>query len=222
MVSGAPIYLRSLEKVGIQNGIDKLGPLNRNVIVSSNWIALDQADFEQNDQFVRDATHKYFGDVIDSESLRIKSEGHFWDFPGLEPNRSRVASRAYFQYMEGLSDHVVYVDGRPPTDEVKTLPDGTRQLEVAIYLFPRPGNIRPKDTRLLVMKVGDVIDEVSESRGVGKVRAVITGIFVERDDQDPFWNGIAQSILNPPPPEDIPERDPAIVLFTAGDSITTP
>ena len=203
-VAGGPVYLRSLERVGMADVVDTAGPYNKNISVISDWIPLEHTHITQANSVVDSAVNKELAPLIEQRSTRIKSRAHFWALDHGDPKaetetvRGEFASRAYFHEMEGLHQAVTYVDGKAPTSNLRIDEDGDRVVEVAVY-ENRSRRIRHGEM-LEDLRVGDVVLASSVSRGFGSVKGEIVGIFVADDLRDQFWLGSPNMILEPEPP----------------------
>lgn len=222
-VSGGPVYLRSLERVGMADVVKNAGPHNKNVSAISDWIPLEHTHITQANSVVDSGVNKELELLIERRSTRIKSRAHFWGLDHGDPKtqietvRGEFASRAYFHEMEGLHQAVTYVDGKAPTSNLRIDEDGDRVVEVAVY-ENRSRRIRHGEI-LEDLRVGDVVLASSVSRGFGSVKGEIVGIFVANDLSDQFWLGSPNAILEPEPPMLFGGRDKPIVLFTAEGAI---
>lgn len=222
-MAGGPIYLRSLEKVGMADVVERIGPYNKNVGAVTSWIPLETGEIASADATVDSAVNDFLQPLIKYGSTRIKSRQHYWGPESNDPevetfiDRGNLASRVYFQQMEGITDHVTYIEGRAPSSNVREDADGNQIVEVGIY-ERRSKNIRHSE-KIFDHQLGDIIHSVSVSRNAGLVKAEIVGIFTANDRADEFWLGSPNSILEPVPPELFGGRDLPVVLFTAEDTI---
>lgn len=217
VVSGIPIYLRSLERVGMADVVKTVGSYNKNVSVVSSWISLDTVGIERADAAVDSAVNDDLEPLVKSRSTRIKSREHFWGINEEKIVRGELASRAYFHEMEGLFDAVTYIEGRSPEANLRTDENGDHVIEVAVY-EPRSKQIR-HGSKVDSLSVGDVVSATSVIRGAGMVKGEIVGIFVVNDLRNEFWLGSPSAILEPRPPAVFGGRDLPIVLFTAEGAI---
>jgi len=217
VAAGGPIYLRSLERVGMADVVDTLGRYNKNLSVISSWIPLESAAIEEADAHVDSAVNDTLLPLIQSRSTRIKSRAHFWGLNDAEIARGEFVSRAYFHELEGMFDEVTYVEGRPPNTNLRTDENGDMILEVAVY-EKRSSRIRHGDV-LEDLNIGDIISATSISRGAGVVKGEIVGKFIENEPRGEFWLGSPAAILEPVPPTLFGGREIPIVLFTAEGAI---
>lgn len=214
VVAGGPIYLRALEKIGVTDVVNDVGPFNKNVIVNSNWVPLEAAEANEATGIVEGLAEDQIGPFYDSTSYRIKSRPHFWNVNGERPLTAPLSSRAFFQTMTGIESEIVYQEGRHPTDAIEIV-DGVRIIEASIN---RDRVERKHGNEIITLKVGDVIEAVSEPRGIGTVMVKITGIFRAVDENSQFWLGFPTAILRPSPPLEFGGRDLPLVLHTTWDA----
>jgi len=205
--------------------VDTIGPYNKNVGATTTWIPLESAEIEQADEIVNSAVTSDLQPLIKYGSTRIKTRAHFWGQESTDPEvetvieRGGLASRAFFQQMEGFTDVVSYVEGRAPSQLLREDADGNVIIEVGIYQ-PRSKNLRHGD-EFIDHEIGDIIHAVSISRNAGLVKAEIVGIFIANDPRDEFWLGSPDAILEPVPPEVFGGQDLPVILFTAEDAIAS-
>jgi len=223
VMAGGPIYLRSLEKVGMADVVKTIGKYNKNVGAFTSWIPLEASEIENADSIVDSAVNDDLQQLITFGSTRIKTRAHFWgkedDDPETETEitRGELASRGYFHQLEGMTNAVTYVEGRAPSSLIKQDADGNQIVEVGIYI-ERSKNIRHVD-RFIDHEIGDVFHASSVDRNAGLVKAEVVGFFAANDLRDEFWLGSPLSILEPQPPELFGGRDLPLILFTAEDTI---
>jgi hypothetical protein len=223
VMAGGPIYLRSLERIGMADVVDKIGIYNKNVGVVTDWLPLEANVIAETNATVDSAINSDLEPIIVSRSTRIKSRPHFWNIDDGDPEtgtkvrRGSQASRAYFHEMEGMFDAVTYVEGRPPTSQLRVDENGDQIVEVAVYLG-RSRELRHGE-RFVDLDVGTIVHASSVSRNGGIVKGEIVGIFEPNDRRDEFWLGSPGTILEPVPSVLDGEQDNPIVLFTAEDTI---
>ena len=93
VAAGGPIYLRSLERVGMADVVDTLGVHNKNLAVVSSWIPLESTAIEEADAQVDSAVSDALLPLIQRRSTRIKSRAHFWGLNDMEIARGEFVSR---------------------------------------------------------------------------------------------------------------------------------
>jgi hypothetical protein len=223
VMAGGPIYLRSLEKVGMADVVERLGRHNKNVGATTDWIPLQADEISNADAIVNSGVNDDLEPVIKYGSTRVKTRSHYWGIEDDDPetetaiDRRNLASRAYFHQMEGITAQVTYVEGRAPSSQVKQDPEGNMIVEVGIY-ERRAKDIRHGD-EVIDLNIGDIFHAVSISRNAGLVKAEVVGIFSANDRSDEFWLGSPNAILEPVPPELFGGRDLPVILFTGENAV---
>ncbi len=223
VMAGGPIYLRSLEKVGLADVVDRVGKHNKNIGLISDWIPLEAKEIEFADTVVDNSLDPLLESIITDRSTRIKSRAHYWGIEDTNPEtptitqRGPLASKAYFHEMEGFFEAVNYIEGRAPRQQIRESEDGSLVVEAAIYVN-RSKRIRHGD-KFYDLNVGDIVAATSVSRASGVVKAEIVGIFDIKNQSDEFWLGSPNAILEPLPPQVFGGADLPIVLFTEEDTI---
>lgn len=218
VMAGGPIYLRSLEKIGMAEVTEKLGRHNKNIGLISDWIPLEANEIAFADSVIDKSIDSRLESMIIGRSTRIKSLAHYWGVEDDDPEtvtitqRGPLASEAYFHEIEGLFDVVTYVEGRAPSQQIIEDSDGNLIIEVSVFL-KRSKNIRHGD-RFDDINVGDIIAASSVLRTSGVVKGKVVGIFDIDNPNDDFWLGDSSSILEPKPPQLFGGADLPIVLFT--------
>ena len=223
VMAGGPIYLRSLEKIGMADVVDTIGRYNKNVGAVSDWIPLEVQAIEDANSTIDAAVNIDLAPIIGNGSTRIKSRAHYWGVEDDDPEteteirRGALVSKAYFHEMEGLFDAVTYIQGRSPSPQLRVDENGIQIVEVALY-YKRFKELRHGD-QFVDFSIGDIVHATSVSRRSGFVKAEIVGIFEANNLKDEFWLGSPDAILEPLPPEIFGGIDLPIVLFTAEDTI---
>ncbi|MCH8221920.1 MAG: FtsX-like permease family protein [Chloroflexi bacterium] len=188
VVSGSPIYLRSLELLGIDRALDDLGIGGQHVQVNTNFLTLDQGSLESATNDIERLARQDFGDLYLSQERVSKSPAHLWGDAERGVNTRVGASRAFFQAHTDIQEHIGYLAGRHPEAGIITGPDGP-VIEASVY--------EPRASRLGV-NVGDML--VVEPDGIiaDTLTIRITGRFAEISPLDQFWLGLAEPLLSPP------------------------
>jgi hypothetical protein len=210
VITGAPIYLRSLELLGIGQVVDDLKTGGQHIQVNTSSLSLNGDLIRRSRETLDSLATDSFGDLYVKQEELLRSARHYWGPADDGPRETVGASKAIFQSHSNINDHVGYLPGGvAPRPVISDAPDAV--LEAAVY-----------KTRadLLGVDVGDVI-EVTPRDIAGKILTVkITGVFLERAPIDPFWLGLSAPILAPPAStagDDLP-----LLLFVPYETITGP
>lgn len=210
VIAGAPVYLRTLERAGVEDAIDSVSSTYTHLQVNTRWLPLEIGKYEAANEAITAAQKEYLDGAFTGKSSLIKTRRANWGKEGEGLRRHNEASRAMFLSVTGVDERIVYLDGRGPSNRV-VYSDGVPTVEAAI-VWDRASRFD--------IRVNDVIDTVPEARGIGLVRARITGIFTVADPTDDFWVGLSDPIMRPVAVVD--GREPPIVMLVAPSVMLNP
>jgi len=209
VLSGAPIYLRSLELLGISQVVHDLRTGGQHVQVITDSLPLNADLIEESRGTLAELAVQNFGDIYVKQEELLRSASHLWGQSEQGPRRTTGASKAIFQSHSNIDDHVVYLQGVAARPVVSFTSDNL--IEATLY-DPR--------AKLLDVNVGDVIAVLPRDLNAETLNVRITGRFVERASIDPFWLGLSRPILSPPSStagDDLP-----LTLFVPYETLTGP
>ena len=214
MIAGAPVYLRTLERAGVNDTVDSVSTTYQHLQVNTSWLPLEIGKYEEANVALANAQKEYLDGAITGSSALIKTRRAHWGYEGQGLRRHNEASRAMFLSATGIDERIVYIVGQAPSNLV-SFTDGVPIVEAAL-IWNRASQFD--------IRVGDIIDTVPEVRGIGLVRARITGIFTISDATDDYWVGLSDPILRPLPIVDGRENPivllilPSVMLNTIADA----
>lgn len=199
--------------MGVANVADGLNAAQLNVNVTNRRMPFTQGAFESG------------RDVVTTATTHIRpfmsGDGHFIETPRVlwgpaeigarsEPGENGVPPpRGILRQMAHLGSHVVYIDGRPPSEVVN------REGDLPIVEVAVPAERASE--QFLNVSVGDVLEVSPGQAEFGRVLAVVTGAFEPVDLRAPFWAGLGEEILAPSPAET--DRPSPLPMFLRGDAI---
>ena len=201
VIAGAPVYLRTLERAGVEDVINSISTIYTHLQVNSRWLPLEIDKSVEANQAIDAAITEYLDGAITGSTQLIKTRRAHWGKQGEGLRRHNEASRAMFMSMTDVNDRIVYLSGKAPSNRILYY-EGVPTIEAAL-IWDRASQFD--------IRVGDVIDTVSEVRGIGLVRAKITGIFTIGNPADDFWVGLSDPIVRPI--AIVEGREPPIVLL---------
>ena len=213
LVAGAPIYLSSLERLGVDTEIDRTSNLILNVHVFSPNITLTDASLAESQDVIDSAIQRYLPESYSDERRFLRSATYLAGLPyqPLSDVAAGVASRGYIQHMTDIADHITFLDGRMATDNIVA---GERGPIVEVILgAPSLDNF--------FVSVGDIIEMTPFVAHESRIYAHIVGIFEPIDEFSDYWRRNANVFLRPQPPQETPEvginiapDEPPLPLFT--------
>ena len=123
LISGAPIYLDSLERISVNTAFDRTSDVTLNALIYTPNMVLTRDSLEDSQQKVNTAVESHIDEVYVSERRLIRSQNYLAGLP-YRPLETRMVSRGYLQYMENIDQNIVFTEGRMATDEIKQLESG--------------------------------------------------------------------------------------------------
>ena len=196
LISGAPIYLDSLERISVDTAFDRTSDVTLNALIYTPNIVLTRESLEDSQQSVSTAVKEHIDEVYVSERRLIRSQNYLAGLP-YRPLESRMVSRGYLQYMENIEQNIVFTEGRMASDEIK---HGESGPLIEVILGSPSLNIYD-------LKVNDVVELTTFIDSEVRISAKITGIFDPIDSKSAFWRENADTFLRPAPIEDAVEKD---------------
>ncbi|MCH7739388.1 MAG: FtsX-like permease family protein [Chloroflexi bacterium] len=211
VLAGSWIYIRSLERVGVEGAVEGLVPASRVLRVLNSRMPFTPAAFEEGSAVLREASAGLEA-IISGDGHLLRTPRLFWGPAdvgvrvGVDENGASVP-RALIQRMAHLVDNVDFVEGRPPS-EVLNKSGPFPVVETAV---------RASRAAELGVQLNDVLEVGATPREFGRFIAIVTGLFEPKDSNSLVWAGIADDILSPSPATPlIPNPLP---LFVRGDAI---
>jgi len=206
ILAGVPMYLRTLELMGLRETLDRIGPVGKNINMINSEIPSTARSFRASTQAVMEVVDSLddlvagTGDLVRSRPLLWAAEdGHLQSGPS--------ASTGRLQRLAHLQDHVDFVDGRAPSGET-SFEGRTLTVEAAVPAA------RAAE---LGVRVGDVVQISRDPPGFGWALVRITGTFEPRDAGSEFWMGSGPTFLAPEPEGLV--APPPLPFFLEGDAV---
>ena len=181
------MYLRTLERAGVEDTIDSVSTTYQHLQVYTSWLPLEKGKSAEANEAIAALQKEYLDGAIIGSTAMIKTRRANWGYEGEGLRRHNEASRAMYLTGTDINDHIVYLVGQAPTNLV-SFEDEVPTVEAAL-VWDRASQFD--------IRVGDVIDTVPEVRGIGLVKARITGIFTVSDPFNDYWVGLSDPIVRP-------------------------
>ena len=218
LVAGAPIYLNSLEKLGVDTEIERTSNLILNVHVFSPNVSLSDAGLRESQRVIDDAVDRRLSEAYEGERRFIRSATYLAGLPyrPLGEIAAGQVSRGYIQHMTNIDDHIVFLDGRMATDLIEQGEQGP--IVEVILGEPSLDNF--------TLGVGDLVEMTPFLAHDSRVYARIVGIFEPIDGGSDYWRRNSNVFLRPQPPQEVPEvgitidpDEPPLPLFTTQEAM---
>ena len=208
------MYLRTLERAGVEDTIDSVSTTYQHLQVYTSWLPLEKGKSAEANEAIAASQKEFLEGAITGSTAMIKTRRANWGYEGEGLRRHNEASRAMYLSATDIDDHIVYIVGQAPTNLV-SFEDGVPTVEAAL-VWDRASRFD--------IRVGDVIDTVPEVRGIGLVKARITGLFTVSDPFNDYWVALSDPIVRPLAIVDGRENpivlliEPAVMLETIADA----
>jgi hypothetical protein len=186
VIGGAPAYLKSLDRVGVEAVLDDLPPIGKNLVVINDAIPSRMSAINTVTTGIDTAAFFNFGSTASDSRRALRSAYHL----NLDPATVDDWSLARFVLMDGFVDNVEFVSGAPPQTPTNTQPGASSGIvaEAAIVAdLAADLGIAPGDTLKLKLAFG-----ASSAADV-----FISGVFVADDERSAFWMGFDGPLLRP-------------------------
>ncbi len=214
LVAGAPVYLRALERLGVDTAIERSSASFLNLHIFAPLVPLSPDGLPKIEGSLEDTFKDALGDAYTGKRQFIQGDAYLVGTsrrPLPAPDATSVAaSRGFFQYLSELKDHVIFVDGRMAESMVSVGPSGPVVEAVASVQTVNRFDLQVGDEVVLTPFLGH------ETR----MTARIVGILRATDPTEDYWRNNANVFLDPVPVQERPEPgvstnpdEPPVALF---------
>ena len=204
ILAGAPMYLKSIEALGLRSALQVLSPSNRNVQVSVDRLPLTKLSVASATEQV-DVALRELGNLPVSVTQESHTRLHYWGLKSDAIIPGPASDSAILQRFEGFSTHVDYVEGDAPSELV------TQEAAITVAQVAVPVD----RAELLGVTVGDDIWIASSTEDPPYLKLQVVGLFTPRDLQEEFWFGLGREVMEPPSPSLVAR--PPLPLFLSKD-----
>ncbi len=196
LAAAAPVYVKSLERLGLNLAIDRLERPYSNISVFASNILLTEEKLRQTDSMLDEAIEDNITPIYERRVRFLVADTFRAGLPGrpLPPPRTSPGRccRAYFRYLSDLDQNVTFIEGRMAGSEILKGRNGPL-VEAVISTVAAD---------LFGLAVGDVIDVTPAIGEMARIDVRIAGIMFATDPSDDYWAMPATLFLDPPPPEE--------------------
>jgi hypothetical protein len=202
VIGGSPAYLRSLDRVGVEEVLDDLPPIGKNIVVTNDAVPSRLSAVDAVTDSIDETLAATLRDVASPPRRTLRSP--------FQRNRDLASannwSLARLVLVDGFVDNVEFVDGGPPALIGDTGTEGSGDAVVeAVILAELAGQID--------ISTGDTLT-LQNAFGAGAAFEVqISGTFELKDPGSDFWMGFADSLVRP-------QSIPGFIKFAPGLFVT--
>ena len=219
LLAGAPVYISTLERQGIDTAIDRADQSFLNIYALSPYITLDGDALTTTDETFEDALETNISEIYRGRVRFLKTPTFLVGTPGIPlipigqtPPDSLRVSRGYFQHIQHLDDHVTVLDGRLATDEV-VWEDGSPRMQAIVG---------EQAVRVFGIGVGDLIVFTPSLGDPMRASVEIVGIVEPTDPTEEYWQQNPSVFMEPAPLEELPDsnvevdpEEPPLAVFVS-------
>ena len=222
LLAGAPIYVATLERQGINTAIDRADQTFLNIFTAASHITLSRAEIDRTEQGLGDAIADNIQTIYRGRERYLKTATFLVGtqnnpFPErMEPGDEALVSRGYFQYMSNLEEHVTFTQGRMATDSV-TLEGDFPKIEAVVGV----DSISAFD-----VEIGHTVQFTPSMSSPARVEVEIVGFIEPTDPTEEFWQQNPNLFMNPAPLEELPDvgveidpEEPPLAIFVTHEAL---
>ena len=181
LIAGAPVYINSLERQGLNTAIDRSSESYLNIFALAPHVPLSEGGLGDAERSLDSAIRNHVSDVALGRQRHVKGPtyllGSSGGLPTLGPDGE--APEGYFHYLSDVEPHVTFVEGRMATDKIVEGPEGP-VVEAAIDISA---------ARFFRLNVGDIVTLSPSPSDSTRVTATIVGILRATDTSEEYWHG---------------------------------
>ena len=223
LLSGAPIYISTLERQGINTAIDRADQYFLNIYAIAPYVTLSRESLDTTEQAFEDAANGSIAEIYRSRERYLKTPT-FLAGTGRAPliSADRItadasrASRGYFQHLTNLADHVTFREGRMAGDDV-SWSGGQPSLEAVVS---------SRSATAFGLEAGDVVVFTPSLSDPTRASVEIVGILEVTDPSEEYWQQNANIYIDPSPLDEIPDagvevdpNEPPLPLFVSRSAL---
>ena len=199
LISGAPVYLDSLEQQSIAGAIDSTVARRTNafltIVTELRSLSVDDQDIPSTQAAYFRAIERNVSEIHDSTQRHLRTRTNLVTLPGPVSGAARSRGRlveGFFQYYPSIERHVRFLEGWMAG---VTLQRGTQgpMLEAVIS--------QSLAEEFDDLRVGEVVAVSASVDAPVQVSARIVGVFQPIDPLEGFWQGNAETFVNPRVPD---------------------
>ena len=222
LLAGAPIYIATLERQGINTAIDRAAQSFLNIFTAASHITLSRAELDRTEQALGDAISDNIQTIyrgreryLKTATLLVGTQNN--PFPErLMPGDEAPVSRGYFQYMSNLEDHVTFTQGRMATESV-TWEGDLPKLEAVVGV---------ESISAFDVDLGHTVQFSPSMSSPARVSVEIVGFIEPTDPTEEFWQQNPNLFMNPVPLEELPDvgveinpEEPPLAVFVTREAL---
>lgn len=206
LVAGAPVYLKTLERQGINTAVDRSPQISLNLAVFAPYVPLDRFSIEETDRAINRAVENNVAILYRGQERYLKTSLLLVGTANqpISDEYGAVVSQGYFQQLTNVADHLTFLSGVMATDKI-VFADGKITVE---------GVISRQSSNAFGLQIGDIASLPPSVDSPVQVNVEVVGIVEATDPREEFWQGNAGTYLNPAPLTEDDEMPPLPVFIS--------
>jgi hypothetical protein len=205
VIGGSPSYLDSLDRVAVRSTVDNASVVSRNVsVVNEHDVPVRISVLDEYSASVESALEAHLGDISGPMRQVILPPHHVRVVdPDGPPITVQDFTAIRFEYLEGVDEHVTYVEGVAPS--VLSVPADPEPLELLDASNPGIPTVEVGlwVDHLLVesdrVKVGDVFTTRTLAGPGYLLTFRLSGLFQVHDPDEKSWMKRTRALIEPDP-----------------------
>ena len=216
LVTGAPVYMKALERLGFNTSVDRSSSFILNILTSASFVPLERDKLQRVEESVEKAMRGDLSPICREHQRYLRTDDYLMNptqllpkpkiavmklpQPALEAAEDR-ASLGYFINLWDLEDHVIILQGRMASDTISGAPSGGAVVEAMVGVaLAQSYGLKVRDTLTLTPSLSER----------PMVSARIVGIVQPIDLKEEYWQGRASLFFDPPALEEV--ADPGVEI----------
>ncbi|MDP6452275.1 MAG: FtsX-like permease family protein [SAR202 cluster bacterium] len=200
LMSGAPVYLDSLERQSIVGSVDsavtKFSENYLTISTDTDFVPVEEEAIRSTNDAYLEAVERHIAPIHLGTNRHLKMAFHTVSLPRpstLDAPPGRIV-QGFFQNYSGIEDQVTFVAGGMASDTVRRGTQGPMVEAIISDVLAQEFD---------GLSVGDVVILTPSVEDPSRVSARIVGIFQPIDSSGAYWQGDAAPFVNPrlPDPE---------------------
>ena len=181
IMAGSVIYFDSLRELALKNTLEKLTPTEMDILVKARRGPTSYVEYERVSGTVNREVDARVGWLLRDRIRGAKTATFFLTSPGNEGSAGLDNSRAYFEFLPRLLQHItLQPGGRLPQEEALSDPSHPVAVEAIIPV---------EAAELFGVGVGDRLSAIPHWDDVTPYASVvISGLFERQKPEDEFWH----------------------------------
>jgi hypothetical protein len=186
ILAGAPMYLGTIESLGLRATLANLSVDHRNIQVVVDQLPLTDRSVSAATERVEDALDE-FGDLVVGIGEESHTRGHHWATDAESIGVSAKPDIAVLQRFEGFEHEVLFIEGRAPKSTIQQ--EETHLVAEVVVPAERAAELE--------IAVGDEVWLTPNPLDLPYLMVRVVGLFEVENVEAEFWLGLVKEVVAP-------------------------